>query len=172
MVVVDSGFEYPYELNKKANMKNIKETILKISLNMIWYQKKGVWEDYRGSKKNIDQEETDKNLPKRYLDNWLFAGDEPVEAINLKQRWSLSTLEMWMHLALIDKYHKFAEVAMRLLSIGTSESSVERLISMHRYLVHDRMTNISPETLLARLRLRSMRNDEKNVKYLIIHIGD
>ena len=66
-----------------------------------------------------------------------------------------------MHLALIDKYHKFAEVAMRLLSIGTSERSVERLISMHRYLVHDRMTNISPETLLARLRLRSMRNDEK-----------
>ena len=97
---------------------------------------------------------------KRILDNWLFNDNEPAEAILLKQKWNLNTLEMWKHLSLITKYKQIAELAMRLLSIGTSESCVERLTSMHRYLVHDRMTNVSPEVLLARLRLRAMRNDE------------
>ena len=91
---------------------------------------------------------------------WLFNDNEPAEAILLKQKWNLNTLEMWKHLSLITKYKQIAELAMRSLSIGTSESCVERLISMHRYLVHDRMTNVSPEVLLARLRLRAMRNDE------------
>ena len=156
---IDSGFEYPFEHNirskhEKYYRKNLEE-LLGYDIRKKAYEK-----TIDVLKKYIDPSE-EECLPKRYLDYWLFARDEPLEAIQLKQRWNLSTLEMWKHLALIEKYHSFAEVAMRLLSIGTSESSVERLISMHRYLVHDRMTNISPETLLARLRLRSMRNDEK-----------
>ena len=48
------------------------------------------------------------------------------------------------------------DVTKRLVSVGTSESDVERINSMHKFLVHERMTNISPENLLARLRMRAL----------------
>ena len=40
-------------------------------------------------------------------------------------------------------------------ALGSGESDVERLLSVHRQLVGRRMTNISPEVLLARLRIHA-----------------
>lgn len=62
---------------------------------------------------------------------------------------------VWQNIYKHDDLRTISLVALMLLSIGTSESDVERLISMHRYIIHDRMTNLSPEVLLARLRLRA-----------------
>ena len=46
-------------------------------------------------------------------------------------------------------------LAFRLISVATSEADVERLISWHRFLVHDRMSRLAPDTLLARLRMKA-----------------
>ena len=61
----------------------------------------------------------------------------------------------WQEFSKYGQLKIFSIVALILLSIGTNKSDVERLISYHRYLVHDRMNNLSTETLLARLRMRA-----------------
>ena len=57
-----------------------------------------------------------------------------------------------------------ALIALRLISIGTSESDVERVNSMHKYIVRDRMTHIKGETILARLRLKCASLSNTNLK--------
>ena len=63
---------------------------------------------------------------------------------------------MWKEAHKFGKFRAISEVALRLVSVGTSESDVERINSMHKFLVHERMTNISPANLLARLRMRAL----------------
>ena len=86
------------------------------------------------------------------FDEWLFNSNNtfPVRDMNLENDFII-----WQNFYKHDRLRTLSLVALRLLSIGTSESNVERLISIHRYLIHDRMTNISPEVLLARLRMRA-----------------
>ena len=86
------------------------------------------------------------------FDEWLFNSNNtfPVRDMNLENDFII-----WQNFYKHDRLRTLSLVALRLLSIGTSESNVERLISIHRYLIHDRMTNISPEFLLARLRMRT-----------------
>ena len=62
---------------------------------------------------------------------------------------------VWQNMFKYDSLRTFADIAMRLVSVGTSESDVEKLISVHRYIVHNSMTNIRPDVLLARLRIHA-----------------
>lgn len=62
---------------------------------------------------------------------------------------------VWQNFFKYDHLRFISSIALRLISLGTSESDVERLISIHRFLVHDRMSNLSSDVLLARLRMRA-----------------
>ena len=59
---------------------------------------------------------------------------------------------------------RLCDVALRLITVGTTEADAERLISAHKFLVHDRMTKIGADTLLARLRMRAKAITEKVIK--------
>ena len=84
------------------------------------------------------------------LDQWLYAQEFPRNEF-----FHTSEIEMWLHLSKYQCMEQFSDIALRLICIGTSESDVERIISVHRFIVHDRMTNLSPEVLLARLRIKA-----------------
>ena len=85
----------------------------------------------------------------KLFDRWLY-GDVPPRELE----WD-SEYDMWANFCKYDELRPLALAALRLVSVGASEASVERLISAHRYLVHDRMTKLSAKVLLARLRLRA-----------------
>ena len=84
------------------------------------------------------------------FDNWLYHGRLPRLELDRD-----SEYDMWTNMMKYDDVRPLARAAVRLISAASSESSVERLISIHRYLVHDRMTNLGSEVLLARLRLHA-----------------
>lgn len=86
------------------------------------------------------------------FDEWLFNQQNIYPKDDMNQ---LNDYMVWQNFFKHDKLKKISFIAMRLLSIGTSESDVERLISIHRFLVHDRMSNLSSDVLLARLRMRA-----------------
>ena len=86
------------------------------------------------------------------FDEWLFNQQNIYPKDDMNQ---LNDYKVWQNFFKHDKLKKISFIAMRLLSIGTSESDVERLISIHRFLVHDRMSNLSSDVLLARLRMRA-----------------
>lgn len=95
---------------------------------------------------------------KKQFDQWLFKRNDNFENV-LKVE---NDLELWQEIH--KRYHYLSALALSgiwLMSISTSESDVERLNSMHKYLVHDRMTNISIRNLLARLRARSLEITKK-----------
>lgn len=94
----------------------------------------------------------DDNLINEIFDEWLFKSNShfPQEDLNRE-----NDFLVWQNLYKHDDIRTISLIALILISIGTSESDVERLISLHRYIVHDRMTNISPDVLLARLRMRA-----------------
>lgn len=71
---------------------------------------------------------------------------------------------MWQDAHKFEKLRTLSEVALQLVSVGTSESDVERINSMHKYLVHERMTNITAENLLARLRMRALSHSARAIE--------
>ena len=94
------------------------------------------------------------------FDTWLYRSNFcPSPDLNRE-----SDYEMWRQMTKFDSIKPLACVAFRLITISTSEADVERLISAHRYLTHDRMTNLQPDTLLARLRMRARALTERVLK--------
>lgn len=94
------------------------------------------------------------------FDTWLYRSDfcpspDPTQE---------SDYEMWRQMTKFDRMKPLACVAFRLMTISTSEADVERLISAHRYLTHDRMTSLQADTLLARLRMRARALTERVLK--------
>lgn len=87
----------------------------------------------------------DDNLINEIFDDWLFKSNShfPQEDLNRE-----NDFLVWQNLFKHDDIRTISLIAIILISIGTSESDVERLISLHRYIVHDRMTNIGPDVLL------------------------
>ena len=71
---------------------------------------------------------------------------------------------LWQNLGKFDEMRAIATVALRIISIGTSESDVERVNSMHKYIARDRMTNISANVILARLRLKCVEMSNINLR--------
>ena len=99
----------------------------------------------------LDNSQTDASVMALF-DRWLYNHVTSLPALELDRE---SEYEMWTNLLKYDDLRPLARTAVRLISVGASESNVERLISSHRYLVHDRMTNLSPEVLLCRLQLQA-----------------
>ena len=94
-------------------------------------------------------QDADDGLCLNLFDKWLYGGLPPRE---LERD---SEYDMWANFCKYDELRPLALAALRLVSVGASEASVERLISCHRYIVHDRMTKLSAKVLLARLRLHA-----------------
>lgn len=99
----------------------------------------------------LDENEKE-DIINNIFDEWLFNSNVhfPKYDMNLKD-----DFEVWKNLFKHEKIQKFSLIALRLIFIGTSESDVERLISLHRYIIHDRMSNISSDVLLASLHMRA-----------------
>ena len=97
----------------------------------------------------LESSETPASVRDRF-DGWLYGSGLPC--LELERS---SEYEMWIHFCKYDYLRPLSRAAVRLVCVGTSESSVERLISAHKYLVHDRMTNLSSQVLLARLQLQT-----------------
>ena len=95
---------------------------------------------------------------KKAFDLWLFSEMSEYQKLVLNED---DDFDMWREAHKFDELRSISQVGERLVSVGTSESDVERLNSMHRFIVHDRMTNISAENILARLRMRSLAISEK-----------
>ena len=106
----------------------------------------------------------------------LYPGTTAKHAIDLFDQWiygwktipkhefdAPNDFDMWNNLGKYELTKGLPQVALRLISLATSESDVERLISVHRYIVHERMTRISSKVLLARLRLHAMKLTEAGV---------
>ena len=64
-------------------------------------------------------------------------------------------LLLWQHAYVNERLRPLSEIAMRLVSVGTSESDIERLVSAHRFMCRDRLTNLGADVVLARLRMRA-----------------
>ena len=62
-----------------------------------------------------------------------------------------SDFRLWQEAYTYDNLRVFARLCLRLRSIGTGESDVERLVSAHRRIVGTSATNMSTDILLARL---------------------
>ena len=100
-----------------------------------------------------------KEEAQRLFDCWLY--DDFCAPGDLDRA---SDYDMWRNFAKFDRMKPLCDVALRLITVGTSEADVERLISAHRFLVHDRMTRLGADTLLARLRLRAKAITEKVIE--------
>lgn len=98
----------------------------------------------------------------RFLfDQWIYGWDRiPKHEFD-----SPNDFEMWNNLGKYELSKSMTPVALRLISLATSESDVERVISVHRYIVHERMTRISSKVLLARLRLHAMRLTDRELDH-------
>ena len=96
------------------------------------------------------------------LDKWIFCDEN--DRVN---QWRASADDdrvLWQNLGKFDEMRAIATVALRIISIGTSESDVERVISMHKYIARDGMTNISANVILARLRLKCVEMSNINLR--------
>lgn len=111
---------------------------------------------------HYDEEISDADITNLF-DQWLFNSGGLFSEIGFNQS---NDFLMWQEFSKHDQVRILSLVALRLLSIGTSESDVERLISMHRFLVHDRMSNLSPKVLLARLRMRAKAITDNSIQGL------
>ena len=138
---------YIYELSERERYNHIVNKQLENSLNEIvaYDIREGAYEKsldvIRKFLLILGLNETPMKNAELIYDKWIFDNDEfAVRSFRGK------------HL----QTRRISEVGMRLVSIGTSESDVERLISIHRFIVRGRMTNISDDLLLARLRLRTI----------------
>ena len=96
------------------------------------------------------------NKANELFDIWLYENSRDEDAIFRSVEMEREDdFHVWQNIFKYDSLRTFADIALRLVTVGTSESDVERLISVHRYIVHDKMTNISPDVLLAKLRIHA-----------------
>ena len=150
---------YNYELSERERYNHIANQQLENSLNEIvaYDIREGAYEKsldvIRKFLLILGLNETPMENAELIYDKWIFDDDEfAVRSF----RGKITELEMWKNGYKYLQTRRISEVGMRLVSIGTSESDVERLISIHRFIVRGRMTNISDDLLLARLRLRTI----------------
>ena len=100
----------------------------------------------------------DVNVTKLF-DLWIgLDGDSDESSFRRLDIDNMSTdFRLWQEAYKYDDLRVFARLCLRLLSIGTGESDVERLVSAHRKIVGTSATNMSTDVLLARLRLKAVR---------------
>jgi hypothetical protein len=67
---------------------------------------------------------------------------------------------IWRQALMFDDWNMFAQIALRFVTLGTSEAGVERLISAHRDIASLKGTRFHADTIRDRLQLRLHRNKE------------
>ena len=70
---------------------------------------------------------------------WLF--EEPLQIDNK------STDYYWRYLLSHSKYEEYANICLRIASIGLTEAEVERMFSLHKSMLSQNVTNLGTETL-------------------------
>jgi hypothetical protein len=85
------------------------------------------------------------------LHNWITTASEVLRFPLLGNQ---SPDTIWRNAHLYDGWRDFSEVAMRIVTLGTSEADVERLISVHRDIASLKSTRYSHSTIRNRLQLR------------------
>jgi hypothetical protein len=88
------------------------------------------------------------------LHDWIETAGDPLWFPLLGDR---SPDTIWRHAHQSDNWRNFAESAMRIVTLGTSEADVERMISTHRDVASLKGTRYSHRTLRSRLQLRVTR---------------
>ena len=77
----------------------------------------------------------------------------------------LPPVELWKRIVSIDDWKTFATLVLRIVSIGTSESNCERLISKQKHTTGDYGTNYGCKTMQARLGIKTAKNLIEMVNY-------
>jgi hypothetical protein len=88
------------------------------------------------------------------LHDWIETAGDPLWFPRLGDR---SPDTIWRHAHQSDRRRDFSEIAMRIVTLGTSEADVERMISTHRDVASLQGTRYSHRTLRSRLQLRVTR---------------
>jgi hypothetical protein len=86
--------------------------------------------------------------------NWIQTADETLRFSLLGDR---SPDTIWRNAHQYDDWRDFAELAMRIVTLGTSEADVERIIRIHRDIASLKGTQYAHQTLRNRLQLRISR---------------
>ena len=89
------------------------------------------------------------------FDAWLGFTDKQCEFSKAEIVKAEDDFQLWQQAYKFSHLRDMARVALRLLSLATGESDVERLISRHRKIVGLSASNMSSDVLLARLRIKS-----------------
>ena len=98
-----------------------------------------------------------------FLDHWAFGISEDLPFWLYLQE--LPPVELWKRIVSIDDWKTFATLVLRIVSIGTSESNCERLISKQKHTTGDYGTNYGCKTMQARLGIKTARNLIEMVNY-------
>jgi hypothetical protein len=85
------------------------------------------------------------------LHNWIRI---PSEVLRFPLLGNQSPDTIWRNAHLYGAWREFSEVAIRIVTLGTSEADVERLISVHRDIASLKSTRYSHSTIRNRLQLR------------------
>jgi hypothetical protein len=91
-------------------------------------------------------------LIRKFREDWLF-GDPS----RLPFRWDIETdpNSIWRRAHLSEDWMKFTDLALRLISIGTSEADCERSLSIQRDIAGAHATQYKAPSLTARLRIHA-----------------
>ena len=148
-IVPNIKFKEVLDMNRTKNL----EELLKFDIFENAYDKSiEVIRHYH----NVLYPEESQNQINYLFDQWLYTDSSDPNSlfpsIDMERK---DDFQVWQNMFKHDMLHPLSEIALRLVSVGTSESNVERLISAHRFIVHDRMTNIGTDTLISRLRMRA-----------------
>ena len=101
-----------------------------------------------------DMSEENDDICMCLFDQWLGFTDTTMSQWCADMtRQNVGDLGVWQHIFKHDELRAFADMAMRLITAAVGESEVERLFPRQRHLLGDTMTNITPDILLARLRI-------------------
>jgi hypothetical protein len=96
------------------------------------------------------------------LHNWIVT---PSDVLGFPLVGNRSPDTIWRNAHIYDAWREFSEVALRVVTLGTSEADVERIISVHRDIASLKSTRYSHATIRSRLQLRVSkvgRNKDRN----------
>ena len=102
----------------------------------------------------------DSNLISTRLYEWIFTNAE--SNVQLANIFINDENTIWRRLHCYDEWSQFSEIALRFISIGCSESDVERSLSLQKEVLNMHTYNIGSDTLEARMRAQQEIHNQKN----------
>ena len=108
-----------------------------------------------GSKKNLETASIlgmNTNTINSCLYSWLCKNHKDI--IVFKDLYKTNENDLWRKAHMFSQWREFSDLAIRFISIGTSEADVERSFSLQKSIANLYTYNINPETMESRLRAR------------------